>query len=95
MDAPQNMNPVNPMNQMNTTPHESSWGPIIGIIVIIAIVVLGGIYFWGKNQEQSAPQDTMMETSQTSDASLEAELSTSGIEDVDAELSAIDQELAQ
>ena len=28
-------------------------GSIIGIIIIIALIVLGGLYFWGKRIEES------------------------------------------
>ena len=33
--------------------NKSGVGSIIGIIVIIAIIVLGGLYFWGKRIEES------------------------------------------
>ncbi|KND48018.1 MAG: hypothetical protein AB201_00250 [Parcubacteria bacterium C7867-006] len=33
--------------------NKSSVGSIIGTIVIIAIIILGGLYFWGKRVEES------------------------------------------
>lgn len=32
---------------------KTSVGSIIGIIIIIALIVLGGLYFWGKRIEES------------------------------------------
>lgn len=40
--------------------NKSSIGSIIGTIIIIAIIILGGLYFWGKRIEESkAKQDLM------------------------------------
>ena len=33
--------------------NKSSIGSIIGTIIIIAIIILGGLYFWGKRVEES------------------------------------------
>lgn len=33
--------------------NKSSIGSIIGIIIIIAIIILGGLYFWGKRMEEA------------------------------------------
>lgn len=33
--------------------NKSGIGSIIGVIIIIAIIVLGGLYFWGKRVEES------------------------------------------
>ena len=41
------------MEQNNMNTGEGSTGPIIGTIIILAIVVLGGLYFWG--QRTTAP----------------------------------------
>lgn len=60
----QNQNPVQnptqeaPINIQNNTPMEtpnksSGIGSIIGTIVIIAIIILGGLYFWGKRIEDA------------------------------------------
>ena len=35
------------MDTNNMNNHEGSTGPIVGVIIILAIVVLGGLYFWG------------------------------------------------
>lgn len=47
----------------NGTENKSSIGSIIGTIIIIAIIVLGGLYFWGKRVEESrAKQNLIGET---------------------------------
>ena len=33
--------------------NKSSIGSIVGTIVIIALIILGGLYFWGKRIEES------------------------------------------
>ena len=41
--------------------NKSSIGSIIGTIIIIALIILGGLYFWGKRIEESkATQSAMM-----------------------------------
>ena len=35
------------MDNQNTPQKDSSVGPIIGSIIIIILIVLGGLYFWG------------------------------------------------
>lgn len=82
----ENMQPNNSQgNGMNTsyssmTPvpeNKSSIGSIIGTIIVISIIILGGLYFWGKRidearikndlvsgqntEEKIAPQDEYME----------------------------------
>lgn len=39
---------MEPQNQ-----NKSSIGGIIGTIIIIAIIILGGLYFWGKRIEEN------------------------------------------
>ena len=43
--------------------NKSSIGSIIGTIIIIALIILGGLYFWGKRIEESkATQSAMTDT---------------------------------
>ncbi len=57
----QNQNPDNMMNNMNMggnmmppAPEEKShFGAIAGIVIIVAILALGGLYFWGKELNNS------------------------------------------
>lgn len=47
----------------------SSAGPIIGTIVILAVIVFGAIYFWGERGEEVMPEAE-------ENAAMEAELNT-------------------
>jgi hypothetical protein len=37
---------------------QSSFGPVIGIIVIVILIVLAGFYFWGSSLKQQAGMPT-------------------------------------
>lgn len=45
------------------TAQRKSFGPLIGIIVIVAIVIVGGLYFWSASSKKAAPQDITAATS--------------------------------
>ncbi len=54
-------------------PQKSSIGSIVGTIIIIAIIILGGLYFWGKRIEESkATERLVTETPKFSASELEA-----------------------
>jgi len=64
-------------------------GPVIGAIVILAIIILGGLYFWS----QRAGNDTVIDEINTQSGSdetsaIEADLDATDIENLDAELNA-------
>ena len=40
--------------------NKSGMGSIIGIVIIISIIILGGLYFWGKRIEESKLKDTLV-----------------------------------
>jgi uncharacterized protein HemX len=103
------MDPQNPIQ--NTTPsmggESKSVGPAIGIVVIILIVVLGGLYFWGQRmntqttegtntQTMSEPDQalTQMNTQSTSDdtAAIEADLNATNVNDLGNEVNDINAE---
>ncbi len=54
-------------------------GSLLGTIIIIAIIILGGLYFWGKRVEESKVRDELV-SSQMSGNNAE----TSESDDVDA-----------
>lgn len=41
------------MDANNNTNGEGSVGPVIATIIILAVVVLGGLYFWGQRNTGS------------------------------------------
>ncbi|HBD24666.1 MAG: hypothetical protein A2566_02990 [Candidatus Zambryskibacteria bacterium RIFOXYD1_FULL_40_13] len=42
--------------------NKSSVGSIIGTIIIIAIIILGGLYFWGKRIEENKAKENLITT---------------------------------
>jgi FtsZ-interacting cell division protein ZipA len=69
--------------------NKSSVGGILGTIIIIALIVLGGLYFWGKRIEESKnvqklTTDNMptVEQNATSEAAVIKSMSAS--DDVDS-----------
>jgi hypothetical protein len=88
---------------------EKKYGPLIGIIIIISLLIVGGLYLYGS-QRAMAPTDmpsgdqTMMETDPTliklesqgtSDevGAIEADLGATSVDAVDAELNSLEAEL--
>ncbi|MFZ2521975.1 MAG: hypothetical protein WAX44_02125 [Minisyncoccia bacterium] len=49
---------------METPANKSSIGSIIGTIIIIAVIILGGLYFWGKRIEESKMKQDLISESQ-------------------------------
>jgi len=86
-------------------PEERSIGGLIGIIIIVAILVIGGLYFWGKqiNDAQTAqeildqpdPQTESLEAQGSSDdiESIENDLEATELENLDKELQDIEEEM--
>lgn len=61
-----------------------SYGPIIGIVIIVVLIIVAGFYFWGKNLEDKYV---------TKDASIEAtENVTKAIENATADTSITETE---
>jgi len=93
-----------PPQEMNTaSPAEhSSMGPIIGSIIIILILILGGLYFYGDRvNKMSLPEQTAEETTATNTAQVDqvmAELRVQGgtdsLSEINADLYATDASAA-
>ncbi|PIR84219.1 hypothetical protein COU18_00510 [Candidatus Kaiserbacteria bacterium CG10_big_fil_rev_8_21_14_0_10_51_14] len=47
---PENPTPIDPKDHLLPPAHKSSSGPIVGIIIILALLLLGGWYFWNESQ---------------------------------------------
>lgn len=78
-------------NNVNVEGGESggSSGPIIGAIVILAVIILGGLYFWGQRAGDGAMIDeTNTQSGSDETAAIEADLDAIDIENLDAELNA-------
>lgn len=95
------MNEEQNMNQQSGG-QEGSAGPVIGTIIILAVIVLGGLYFWGQRSDDgmmddTAPTEEMTEgevesanTQSDSDDvdSIDADLDATDVDDLDAEVNA-------
>ena len=88
--------------------NKSSIGSIIGTIIVIAIIILGGLYFWGKRIDEARLQkdlvsgeNTQVEADENMEAntiksvnssddysSIEADLNSTNLDNLDAELQA-------
>ena len=83
---------------------EKSAGPAIGIIIIILVILLGGLYFWGQRAEQQEiPQleteeqmsevDTLRTQSDSDEVtSIESDLNASDFDNLGNEMSEIEAE---
>lgn len=75
---------------MDTSAKNNSIGAIIGIIIILAIILLGALYFWNNNAE--APLDdeqvNALNTQSESDeiSSIEADLNATDIQNLDGDM---------
>ncbi len=64
--------------------NKSSIGSIIGTIIIIAIIILGGLYFWGKMIEEAKLNEELISepvTTETTEVSEEAKIKNVGTGD--------------
>lgn len=99
-NMPPQSTPVMPTTPPPASQHASTSG-VIGTIIIIALIILGGLYFWGKrintqkeavalmNQETRASQEAaaIQSVSSNDDTdSLEAELNATQTSNLGTEL---------
>jgi hypothetical protein len=88
-----------PVSAPMPTQEERNLGPAIGVIVIIALIVLGGLYFWGQRIDRKSPapmeansmQDmpaAQLETPGADLGSLEAQGTSDDITSISADIEA-------
>lgn len=60
--------PSTPVEQTpaQTIPQKKSTSGIIGTVIIIALIILGGLYFWGKRIDTQKELNTLMQQEQLS-----------------------------
>lgn len=100
MDPLTNPQPQQPTNVTMPPPmapmpkQKSSFGPIIGIIIIIALLVLGAFYFWGSTTlDQQAPATETQPQATDSTSAIESDLNASVNSSFDSDLQELDAEL--
>lgn len=86
-NTPQTPPPQNPNPAPAPEPQKSSIGPTVGIILVIFVLVLGGLYFWGA---ELAREEADMENPEVGTDSVTAELEAQSNSD---ELDAIERDL--
>lgn len=68
-------------------PQKSGVGSIIATIIIIALIILGGLYFWGKRVEENKTKENLVTDSTqptTEDSETMAIKNTSQSDDLDS-----------
>jgi len=77
---------------MPVTENTSSIGGIIGIIIVIAVIILGGLYFWGKRVEETQietnPSTMTQETTDQQASVINSTSSSDTLDSISADLSA-------
>lgn len=63
----------------NMTSERESKGPVVGIVVIIILLILGGVYLW----QSEAPAETPVDTATTTTATT-TEMETQGTTTMEA-----------
>lgn len=82
----------------NNDNNENGAGPVIAIVVVLAMIILGGLYFWGERSNMDtygAPSiEQTVESISTQSSSdevsdIEADLNDTSVEDLGSELDSI------
>ena len=95
-------------NNLNQAENQKSIGPAIGIIIIIAIIVIGGLYFWSQRQKQNiTPRtpaesqndeyETQLQTQGSSDelGPIEADARATSFNEIGGEVDTAEREVSQ
>jgi hypothetical protein len=78
---------------MEETKNEGSLGPIVGTIIILLVIILGGLYFWGERVKRmnTIPRDVSTEEQTDQDIeSITTQSSSDATADIEADLNATD-----
>ncbi len=91
------------------SPERESKGPVVGIVVIIVLLILGGVYLW-QSKSTEVPVNTDDQTASTTDEmtqqlsnqgsstnpkDIEADVNATNLDGIDKELNQIGNELGQ
>ena len=77
---------------MEQQENKSSIGSIAGTIIIIAIIILGGLYFWGKRIEETKQKEDLI-TDSSSEPGVNSETNAVGSVSSSDDLNAIEADL--
>jgi uncharacterized protein HemX len=103
-----NMNPENNMNQdeagaivTESAPKSGRVGPTIGIVIIIILILVAGLYYMRSVREDRAETNTQRNMSPESQKLLDAitemetRVNSSNLDDIDAEVNTIGEAAAE
>lgn len=71
---------------MDNQTQTSSTGPAIGIILIIAIIVIGGLYFWSQREKNNSVENGTQQDQTTQE--LQKQSSSDDVNSIEADLQA-------
>jgi len=108
--APEPSNRPAQMGSTNNTPgemptSEKGYGGVIGATIIIIIIVVGGLYLWGRDvnndltgaeinsQTDESTESLKQQGDSTEIADIEADLNATSLDGLDQEMQSIDGEL--
>lgn len=78
----------NQMPPMSATPEKKSMGPLIAVIIILALIIIGGLYFLKTRSSQ--PVYTPTPASDNITESLNTQSSSDSLNSIEADLNATD-----
>jgi hypothetical protein len=64
---------------------ESSYGPVIGLVIIIVIIALGSVYFLQERENAEVVETTTTETAQAENTPVEQEAAVDTINELSSE----------
>jgi uncharacterized protein HemX len=73
--------PVPAPSSVPAAKEENGVGPIVGVIIILIVIILGGLYFWYKRAHAPAPTDSAAVTEAATDAEVSEIMTTSSSDD--------------
>lgn len=74
---------------MQQPPQKKSVGPVIGIIIIVLVLIIGALYFWGSTIKPSQNPDTIIPSDQAGEQDFLSGLSASDeVENIASDLNA-------
>lgn len=76
---------------MSATPERNGkTGGVIATIVVLAVIIIGALYFWGQRAGESISDKTLesinAQSSSDETVNIEADLNATDLEDLDSEL---------
>jgi cytoskeletal protein RodZ len=93
MNNSNTQNPSATNNQPTQSSHDKPVGPVIGLVVILVVILLGGIYFWMNRSGNPSDQGTSLLEDESVEASPEIQTQSASDDtaSIEADLNAFDE----